>query len=325
MSRTSRSASWRALIPLSVLALVAASCAGSDDTGDADTAASSPPTDEPEASVLQIGAIPDQEPERLQRTYGLLSDHLEQELADDGFVVDVEYVPVTDYPGAVTGFAVGDLDAVWFGGLTGVQARLEVDGSTAVAQRDIDESFTSVFVAGADAGIDAIDDVDGLAELEGTSFTFGSESSTSGRLMPQSFLSDAGIDPDADFAGQPGFSGSHDATIELVAAGTYDVGVLNSQVWDDRVAEGAVDETQVVEVFRTPPYYDYHWVVQPDLDERFGAGFTDGFTDALTSLDLGDPDDAAVLELFGAGAFIETENGNYATIEEVGRDAGLIR
>ncbi|WP_040492631.1 putative selenate ABC transporter substrate-binding protein [Ilumatobacter nonamiensis] len=339
MSRTRRSASWRALIPLSLLALTAASCAGSDDSGSdeppgsaaAETDGTSEPVEESESAdesdspVLHIGAIPDQEPERLQRTYGLLADHLEEELADDGFTTDVEYVPVTDYSGAVTGFVVGDLDAVWFGGLTGVQAQLEVEGAQAVAQRDIDEAFTSVFIAGADTGVETIDDVAGLAALEGQSFTFGSESSTSGRLMPQSFLAEAGIDPDEDFEGQPGFSGSHDATIELVAAGTYDVGALNSQVWDDRVADGTVDETAVVEVFRTPPYYDYHWVVQPDLDDEFGDGFTEAFTEAMTALDPDDPDDAEVLELFGAGAFIETENGNYAAIEAVGRDAGLIR
>ncbi|MGA9276822.1 putative selenate ABC transporter substrate-binding protein [Ilumatobacter sp.] len=336
MSRTLQSASWRALIPLSLLALTAASCAGSDDSGaepvasdgttaPAETVESSETPDSPAADTLRIGAIPDQEPERLQRTYGLLADHLAEDLGDDGFDVDVEYVPVTDYPGALTGFAVGDLDAVWFGGLTGVQARLEVDGSQAVAQRDIDEAFTSVFIARADSGVDDIADVDGLVGLEDRSFTFGSESSTSGRLMPQSFLAEAGIDPDEDFAGQPGFSGSHDATIELVTAGTYEVGALNSQVWDDRVADGTVDTTEVVEIFRTPPYYDYHWVVQADLDEQFGDGFEEAFTAALTSLDASDPDDAEVLDLFGAGAFIETENGNYAAIEAVGRDAGLIR
>lgn len=272
-----------------------------------------------EQAELRIGAIPDQEPERLQRTYSLLSDHLESELG-----VDVEYVPVTDYQGAVSAFRVGDLDAVWFGGLTGVQARLEVDGAEAVAQRDIDERFTSVFIAGADSGIEPIEGVDGLSALAGRSFTFGSESSTSGRLMPQSFLTEAGIDPDADFAGAPGFSGSHDATIELVESGSYEVGALNSQVWDDRRAEGAVDEDRVVEVFRTPEYYDYHWVARPDLDSRFGDDFTESFVTALTDLDASDPDDAAILELFGAGAFIPTESDNYAAIEKAGRDAGLI-
>lgn len=309
-------ASGRRLVPVLLgLALMASSCGGEAD----ETAAESSGSSESDA-VLHIGAIPDQEPERLQRTYGLLSDYLADELG-----VTVEYVPVTDYQGAVSAFRVGDLDTVWFGGLTGVQARLEVDGAEAIAQRDIDEQFTSVFIATASAGIEPFGEVAGLAAFGGHSFTFGSESSTSGRLMPQSFLGEAGLDPDTDFDGQPGFSGSHDATIELVTAGTYETGALNSQVWDDRVAEGAVDAGEVVEVFRTPPYYDYHWVARPDLDQRFGDGFTDRLAEAFTSLDADVPAEAEILDLFGAGSFIATENANYETIEEVGRAAGLIR
>ena len=237
----------------------------------------------------------------------------------------VEYVPVTEYSSAVTGFSVGDLDAVWFGGLTGVQARLEVEGSNAILQRDIDEEFTSVFIARADSGIEPFSDVEGLAGLAGRSFTFGSESSTSGRLMPQSFLDQAGVDPLADFAGQPGFSGSHDATIEVVTAGSFEVGALNSQVWDARVEEGAVDTNEVIEIFRTPPFFDYHWVAQPDLDDRLGGGFTEELTAAFLALDETNPDHAAILELFGAESFIATENTNYALLERVGRDTGLIR
>lgn len=319
MSAFNRPASWRALIPLTVLAVTAASCAGSDSSS-----SSADSSDSADTVTLRIGAIPDQEPQRLQRTYGLLSDFLEAELGDVAPGIEVEYVPVTEYESAVTGFAIGDLDTVWFGGLTGVQARLEVEGAQAIAQRDIDEAFTSVFVAAADSGIEPITDVAGLAVLADRSFTFGSESSTSGRLMPQSFLDQAGVSID-DFRGQPGFSGSHDATIEVVAAGTFEVGALNSQVWDDRVAEGAVATEEVVEIFRTPPYYDYHWVAQPDLDERFGEGFTSDFVEALESLDSTNPDDAEILELFGAGAFIETASENYEAIETVGRDAGLIR
>ncbi|MDY7102776.1 MAG: putative selenate ABC transporter substrate-binding protein [Actinomycetota bacterium] len=276
-------------------------------------------TDAP-SGTLAVGAIPDQDPEVLQRQFGLVSAHLSEELG-----VDVEYVPVTDYQGAVSGFAVGDLDLVWFGGLTGVQARLEVDGARAVAQRDIDAEFTSVFIAGADVGIEPFDSVDGLTAVAGHSLTFGSESSTSGRLMPQSFLAEAGVGVPDDLTGEAGFSGSHDATIEVVSAGTYEVGALNSQVWDSRVADGEVDTDAVVEIFRTPPYYDYHWVARPELDERFGDGFTDAVTTAFTALDAADPDDAAILELFGAGAFIATEDENYATIEAVAREIGAIR
>lgn len=312
MSALRRPVSWRAWITvLAVAVLALAACGGDDDDGGS---SGGPP------ETLRIGAIPDQEPERLQRTYGLLADHLESELG-----VTVEYVPVTDYQGALTAFGVGDLDVVWFGGLTGVQARLEVEGARAIAQRDIDETFTSVFIAGVDTGIEPFHDVGGLAALAGHSFTFGSESSTSGRLMPQSFLADAGVAVDADLDGPPGFSGSHDATIEVVSAGTYESGALNSQVWDSRLEEGAVDTDRVVEVFRTPSYYDYHWVARPELDDRFGDGFTDRFVDALTALNADDPADAEILELFGAGAFITTENANYGAIEVVATEVGLIR
>ncbi|MEL7223578.1 MAG: proton-conducting transporter membrane subunit [Cyanobacteria bacterium J06576_12] len=82
--------------------------------------------------TLNVGAIPDQDPEKLQRLYGILAEYLSTELG-----VPVTYQPVTDYTAAVTAFKVGDFDLVWFGGLTGVQARIQVPEAEAIAQRDI--------------------------------------------------------------------------------------------------------------------------------------------------------------------------------------------
>ena len=192
--------------------------------------------------TLRIGAIPDQKVEKLQRQFAAVSDYLALHLPG----IKAEYVPVTDYKAAVSGFVSNDLDLVWFGGLSGVQARLAVKGSEAIAQRDIDAKFTSVFIAKKSSGIATIADVAGLAALKGHSLTFGSEASTSGRLMPQSFLKTAGVDVDKDLKGKVGFSGSHDATIELVRAGTYEVGALNSSVWDKGVAAGTIDTKDLV-------------------------------------------------------------------------------
>ncbi len=113
----------------------------------------------------------------MQRLYDKLANYLETELG-----VPVEYKPVTDYAAAVTAFRVGDLDLVWFGGLTGVQARSQVEGAEAIAQRDIDAEFTSVFIANKNSGLQPIQDIQELSKLKGATFTFGSESSTSGRL-----------------------------------------------------------------------------------------------------------------------------------------------
>ena len=266
-----------------------------------------------------IGAIPDQDPELLQRLYGKLATYLEGELG-----VPVVYKPVTDYTAAVTAFKVGDLDMVWFGGLTGVQARLQVDGAQAIVQRNIDEQFHSVFIANTVSGVEPIDDISGLAELKGHTFTFGSESSTSGRLMPQYYLKQAGIEL-GDFSGEPGFSGSHDKTIKLVEAGSYETGVLNEQVWQSRVDAGEVDMDKVMVIWRTPSYYDYHWVIRPDVKERYDDDFVERVQAVLLKLDPGVPEQKEILDLFGAQKFIATENANYDQIEAVGREIGKIQ
>ncbi len=277
------------------------------------------PSPEPGADPFVIGAIPDQDPDKLQRLYSALAEYLEAELG-----VPVVYQPVTDYTAAVIAFKVGDLDMVWFGGLTGVQARLQVEGAEAILQRDIDAQFHSVFIANRSSGLTPIEDLNGLSQLKGHSFTFGSESSTSGRLMPQYFLQQAGVTLD-DFTGEPGFSGSHDKTIKLVEAGSYEAGVLNEQVWMSRVAAGEVDLEKVVLLWRTPPYYDYHWIIRPDVKERYGDDFVERVMAAFMELDPAVPEQALILDLFGAQKFIPTENGNYAEIEAVGRQIGKIK
>jgi phosphonate transport system substrate-binding protein len=293
----------RVVATLFAFTLTAAAC-GSDDTSSADGLID---------GELVIGAIPDQDPEILARNYGQLADYLSAALD-----VPVRFQPVTEYDAAVTAFRVGDLQLVWFGGLTGVQARLEVEGANAIAQRNIDERFTSVFIASTDTDLAPIDSVDALSGLADHTFTFGSESSTSGRLMPQSFLAQAGVNLDS-FDGEAGFSGSHDQTIALVEAGTYESGALNSQVWEARVAEGAVDTDKVQVIFETPEYYDYHWVARPELGD-----LQDKVVQALIGLDPTVPEEAELLSFFGAESFIETNNANYADIETVGRDIGRI-
>jgi phosphonate transport system substrate-binding protein len=262
--------------------------------------------------AFTISAIPDQDPERLQRLYGGVASFLSKELG-----VPVSYRPVTDYTASVTAFKVGELDMVWYGGLTGVQARLQVPGAHAVAQRDIDAQFHCVFIANKNT------DINDLPGLKGHTFTFGSESSTSGRLMPQFFLGQAGIKLE-DFKGKNGFSGSHDKTIKLVAAGAYDAGALNEQVWKAYVKKGAPELEQVRLIWTSPPFHDYHWVLHPAVAKRYGADFPDKIRAALLKLDASNPEHKAILELFGATRFVPTDDTNYGQIEAVGKQVGLI-
>ncbi len=272
-----------------------------------------------EVKPLVTGAIPDQDPEKLQRQYTKLAAYLEQELG-----VLVEYKPVTDYAAAVTAFKVGDLDLVWFGGLTGVQARLQVPGAEAIAQREVDEKFHSVFVANKKSRITPFKTITDLKQLKGHTLTFGSESSTSGRLMPQYFLQQAGLKLN-DFKGEVGFSGDHDKTIKLVEAGSYDVGAVNEKVWLKRVDLQEVDLNKVQVIWRSPAYYDYHWVVNPQVKQRYGDDFAKKVQNAFLKLDPNIPEQKEILELLEANKFIQTKNSNYAQIEAIGREIGKIK
>jgi phosphonate transport system substrate-binding protein len=268
-----------------------------------------PPT--PKRTVLSIGAIPDEDASVLTRRFNLFSEYLSEQIG-----VEVRYVPANDYAALVTAFRRGDIQLAWFGGLTGVQARAVTPGAQAIAQRPQDASFFAHYIVQSDLPVEK------LADLKGLSFTFGSESSTSGHLMPRFYLTEAGVQPDKDFAGQPNYSGSHDRTLKLVESGAFQAGALNEAVWDSRVAAGEVD-TDKVRLFHTAgPYYNYNWTVHPTIDERFGQGMQAKITAAL--LGMG-PEQKEILEMFYTDSFIETNNENYEGLRVVAEDLGILK
>ena len=268
---------------------------------------------EEEQEPLLIAGIPDQDVSLLEARFNKLAEYLSEETG-----LDVRYVPQVAYAAVVTAFKQGDIHMAWYGGLTGVQARLAVPDAEAIAQRPRDAEFHSVFVAAPDSGIT------GLADLRGKTLVFGSESSTSGHLMPRAFLVEAGIDVEKDLSAIS-FSGSHDRTWKLVEAGSFDAGALNEAVWESRVEKGEVDLTKVDVFFHTPSYVDYHWVVNRSVDATHGEGSVDKLTDALLSIDASKGGKAQeIAEAFQTDRFIATDNENYQAIEDVARSLGII-
>jgi phosphonate transport system substrate-binding protein len=273
-------------------------------------------TDTKEKPVLKIGAIPDQSATELNRNMGEVAKYLSEKTG-----LKVEYVPSVDYAALVTGFERGEVQLVWFGGLTGVQARAVTPGAEAIAQRPMDAKFKSVFIAQKDL------DVTKLQDLKGKTFTFGSESSTSGSLMPRYFLTQAGINPEADFNGKPNYSGTHDKTIKLVESGAFQTGALNISVWEKTVKENKVDLNKVKVFYTTPEYFDYHWTInKPEVMDKYGKDAKENIKKALLemSIDKGGSQ-AEALKFFQTDKFIETKNDNYKAIEDVAKGLKMIK
>jgi phosphate/phosphite/phosphonate ABC transporter binding protein len=159
-----------------------------------------------------------------------------------------------------------------------------------------------------------------LADLKGKNVSFGSQSSTSGHLMPRSFLLQANIDPDKDFK-RVAYSGAHDATIASVVGGRVDAAALDITVWRKFVEEKKVDTTKVNVFFTTPPYFNYNWSVHADMP----AALRERITKALLDLSMATPEGKEILTLNRATKYIATKPENYKNLESAGRSAGLIK
>ena len=251
-------------------------------------------------------AIPDQDETRLVERFSRFAKYLQAKLS-----VPVKYVPVKTYPAAVTAFINNDVQLAWFGGFTGVQARHAVPGSEAIAQGAEDVNFKSYFIASRETGLKFSKDFP--AGIQGRTFTFGSRSSTSGRVMPEYFIRQhfPGKTPDEIFS-RVGFSGDHSRTLQLVQSGAYQVGVLDYTVYEVEKKAGRVDESRVLVIWESPTFPDYQFTIRGDVDKQFGAGFKDRVRQAIVSLD-----DPEILGYFARSKFIPASNGQYAPIEQV--------
>ncbi|GMV73909.1 MAG: hypothetical protein AMXMBFR78_08600 [Rubrivivax sp.] len=259
-------------------------------------------------AVFRVTAIPDESPTELARKAAPLMKYLEAQLG-----MKVEYTPVTDYAAAVEAIVNRKMEMAWFGGFTYVQAQVRSGGRMLpIVQREEDEKFRSVFVT-ADPAIRT------LADLKGRDVSFGAQSSTSGHLMPRSFLLQAGIDPDKDFR-RVAYSGAHDATVAAVASGKVQAGALNISVWEKLVADKRVDTNRVRVFYTTPPYYDYNWTVHADM----AAPLREKLTAAFLRLSPDKPADREILELQRATRFVPSRPENYKGIEAAARNAGLL-
>ncbi|NNM28875.1 MAG: putative selenate ABC transporter substrate-binding protein, partial [Akkermansiaceae bacterium] len=234
---------------------------------------------------MVITAIPDEKISDQEAKFQALKDYLAKSLG-----VPVEFSISKDYSAAVKRFENGEVHLVWFGGLTGVQARDRVEGARAIAQGQADPQFKTYFIANASTGLAKSDAFPGEA-IKDLTFTFGSPSSTSGRLMPEFFIKQNTGKSAAEFFSKPvqfQKQGGHVATAKAVEAGSVQVGALNFKTYDSMVAEGKLDPAKAPIIWITPDYADYNLTVHPALEKAFGEGFTDKLQKAL--VDCTDPD-----------------------------------
>lgn len=300
-----RTIGWKALA-----VVVGVAMAGCGDKGAPEKGAGS--SSAPAAKwVLRCTGIPDSKTSELTKEYVLIKDYLAKELD-----ADVQFEIVKDYDAAVTALTSGKADLAWLGGHTTVIAE-ESGKVELVACRDLDLKFKSYFIAHKDAfaklggkQLGSLSELKG--KTEGLKFTFGSQGSTSGHLMPRHFMTQQGVQPEDTF-GKEGvaYSGNHSNTLKQVADGTVHLGALNYTDWDK-----ASDEVKAAAplLYVTPDYVDYCWVANTGL----GAEKIGRIRGAFTRLDSANPEQAAILKAWGgAGKFLAADPKSWQGIRDV--------
>lgn len=294
------------LAAVTTLALVG--CGGDTSQTDSDKSSS---------ETLYISAIPDEKVTDQIAKFGKLSEHLSGKLG-----VDVKFVSSTDYTDSITKFTNGEVHLVWFGGLSGVQARMAVPGAQAIAQGKADPKYKSYFIANKATGLKPSEDFP--AAIKDVTFTFGSPGSTSGRLMPTYFImqNNGGVEPDKWFAQKPGYqmSGGHVATANAVADGTYQTGALNYKTYDSLVESDPKIAENTVKIWTTPFYADYNFTIHPEVNTIFGDGFIEKVQAALISVPAG----SDAIKAINRDSVIAAKNADFDGIKDTAVKMGLI-
>ena len=267
---------------------------------------------EASTATLRFSAIPNENATLLRQKYDPVAEYLSEKLG-----VAVEYIPAADYQASVAMFINGEIQMAWFGGFTGVQARNKVEGARAIVKGEKDAHYKSYFIVSRDSELTKSDEFPMAAA--GKRFAFGSQSSTSGRLMPEFFIRQATGKTSDEFFGEVSYSGSHDNTITNVKDGNWDIGVVDFGVYDGRIADGSLTADECPVIWETPSYADYQFTIRPDLDASLGMGIEQELAAALLEM----PPELA--QAFRRDKMVPAANEDFAGILDVALKLKMIK
>lgn len=259
------------------------------------------------AQPLRVSMIPTTDPGKATREMQGLVDHLSRKTS-----LPVQITIPTNYAAVVEALVNDQVDIAHLGGFTYVQASKRA-GVKPLVQRERDRNFHSLFITQPGSPIQS------LADLKGHSFAFGDVNSTSGHLMPEYFMRENKVDPEA--IAKAIYTGGHDATLLAVANGKVDAGALDEAVFQRMTSQGKVDPAKVRVFWTTPPFFDYVWVARKGLDPKLANAVRESFL----ALDPADPQQKQILDTLAASKYIPANDGDYDKLRQAAIQAGLLK
>ncbi len=226
-----------------------------------------------------------------------------------GSPAEMDFVLFSNYGRQVDALIAGHVDIAWNTNLAYVRTVLQTGGRCqALAMRDTDTTFTTVFVARPGSGLE------GAQSLRGARLALGSADSAQAAILPLHYLGKAGVaESDLEITRFNSDIGKHGDTgrseldaINAVIEGDADVAAIGITTWEsigrDELMPGALEE-----VWRTEEYCHCMFTALDSLPEhRYQP-----WVDKLLAMDWNEPAERRILELEGLRRWMPPQLDGY--------------
>ena len=238
-----------------------------------------------------------------------------------GGPAEMDFVLYSNYGRQVDALLAGHVDIAWNTNLAWVRTVAQTGGQCrALAQRDTDTVFQTIFVARSGSALG------GLEGLKGRRLALGSQDSAQAAILPVHYLRQAGLgDGDVDLLRINSDVGKHGDTgrseldaLRAVMDDKADAAALGINTWEaigrDELMPGAF------EVFWESPTYSHcNFTALPALsDERVQP-----WVDHLLAMDWDNPAHRPILEMEGLRRWVRPQLEGYASLFEAVREQGI--
>jgi phosphonate transport system substrate-binding protein len=235
-----------------------------------------------------------------------------------GSDAEMDFILFSNYGRQVDALLDGVIDIAWNTNLAWVRTLTLTGGACrALAMRDTDTTFRTVFVARAGSGLG------GLTDLKGRRLALGSRDSAQAAILPVHFLTEAGVDPeliriDSD-VGKHGDTGRSELdALRAVLDERADAAAIGINTWEaigrEELMPGAL------EAFWTSPTYSHcNFTTLPALAEERAQTWVDW----LLAMDWDDPDHRPIMEMEGLRQWVLPRLEGYASLIDAVREQGI--
>jgi len=235
-----------------------------------------------------------------------------------GSPAEMDFVLFSNYGRQVDALVAGHIDVAWNTNLAWVRTVAQTGGACrALAMRDTDLAFATVFVARAGAGLTC------LADLKGRRLALGSRDSAQAAILPVHFLRQDGLSTDdvtllridSDL-GKHGDTGRSELdAIRAVLDERADAAAIGITTWEaigrDELMPGALEA-----FWRSPNYCHCNFTALDSLPETR----TEPWVAHLLAMSWEHPEHRRILELEGLRRWVRPDLAGYASLFDAVRE-----